>query len=177
VGGFGQGRAERGLDIFGSGTGFVWYRGAQQKQVVQGALVDHVEAGLITMEQREGGGFRQALEGRRDARERLGGGIGIGGSRGGVDQLGFDGPGAAHAPTGGHHFLHHPEFEGAGGLELLYVLGQESLERLGGFVVEDEPAGKEAVAQGVLRRAQFAGGGGRTFGTAAVGAGGLDSSE
>jgi hypothetical protein len=43
------------------GLGFVWHGGAQQKQVVEGALIDHVEAGFIAMYQGEGRGVREAL--------------------------------------------------------------------------------------------------------------------
>ncbi len=46
--------------MFGNGSGFVWYGGAQQEQVVQGALADHVEAGLVTMHRRSGIAEHQA---------------------------------------------------------------------------------------------------------------------
>jgi len=90
--------------------------------------------------------------------------------------MGFDGPGAARAPTGGNHLFDESEFEIAGGLEMLDVLSEKGLKRLGRFVFENQAASQKAVAQGVLRGAEFARGGGGAFGTATVGAGGLDSS-
>jgi hypothetical protein len=38
--------------VFGNGTGVVWqFRFAKQGEVIQSALVDAVEAGLVTVEQ------------------------------------------------------------------------------------------------------------------------------
>ena len=40
--------------LFGNGTRFVWNGGADKKQVVKGALVEHVEAGFVAVHEREG---------------------------------------------------------------------------------------------------------------------------
>src|ERR1039458_6439974 len=67
--------------VSGNGTRFVWYNGAQQHQVVQGSLVDHVEAGFVTMHQREHRGCCEGFEGGGATTD--GSGIGIGARFGG----------------------------------------------------------------------------------------------
>jgi hypothetical protein len=72
-----------GSEVSGNGTGFVWYYAfAEQGKVVQGALVDAVEAGFVTMEQVQLGGGGQFGEGVGDA-----GGLAIGGGEA-LDMLG-----------------------------------------------------------------------------------------
>jgi hypothetical protein len=57
------------------------------------------------------------------------------------------------------------------------VLGQEGVEGGAGFVFHDDAAGQEAVAGGVLGRAEFSFGGSRSTGVGAVGAGCEGQSE
>jgi hypothetical protein len=142
---------------------------------VEGALIDHVETGFITMHQREGGGFRQALKGGGDASDGGSGRVGSGG--GFSEQMGLDGPGAAGAPPGGDHFLDQAELEAIDGLETLDVMSEDGLKGFRRFVVEDQAAGQEAVAQGILGGCEFARSGDRTLGAGTVDAGGIDSSE
>jgi hypothetical protein len=76
--------------------------------------------------------------------------LGVGGV---FEQAGFDGPGAAHAPVRGNHFLDHAEFHAIRGLEAVQVLGQQGFEGCAGFLIQDDAAGEQAVADGVLGRA------------------------
>ena len=141
---------------------------------MQGALVDHVEAGFVTMDQREGGGLGQGLEGEGNTAQGVGGGIGLGGR--GAEHVGLDGPGAACAPAGGDHLLDYAEFEAVGGLETIGVLRHEGPKRLGRLVIKDQAAGQKAVAPGILGGTELADGGTGTFCAEAVGTGGGDSS-
>lgn len=68
----------------------------------------------------------------------------------GVDEVGFDGPGAAEAPAGGGDFLDEFGFEGVGGREVRLAGGEERVEIRFGFVAEDEHFLRaQAVFQGV----------------------------
>jgi hypothetical protein len=142
---------------------------------VEGALIDHVETGFVTMHQGEGGGFGQALKGGGDASDGGSGRVGSGG--GFAEHMGLDGPGAAAAPPGGDHFFDQAELEAVGGLETLDVMSEDGLKGFRGFVVEHQAAGQKAVAQGILGGNELAGDRNRAFGAPAVGAGGTDSSE
>lgn len=133
--------------MFGNGTRFVWHGGADKKQVVKGALVEHVEAGFVAVHEREGGGVGKGLKGCGHTVDR--GNVGGIGSVG-IEHVSLDGPGAAHAPGGGDHFLDEAELCGVGGLVALDVLGEEGLKGLGGFVLKDQTASQKAVAEGIM---------------------------
>jgi hypothetical protein len=90
-------------------------------------------------------------------------------------EAGFDGPGAAHAPEGGGHFLDDAEFDVVGGAVAVDVLGQEDVEVLAGLVGQDDALGEKAVADGVEGRSLFSGGCNGALRAGAVGAGGKNS--
>jgi hypothetical protein len=73
-------------------------------------------------------------------------------------EAGFDGPGAAHAPEGGGHFLDDAELDAVDGAEALDVLVEEGVEVLAGLVGQDDAPGERAVADGVVGRSLFSGG-------------------
>jgi hypothetical protein len=58
------------------------------------------------------------------------------------EELGFDGPGPAHAPPSGHHLLNDAKLDAVGGLEALEVIGQDFSEAFGRFVFQDYDAGQ-----------------------------------
>jgi hypothetical protein len=93
----------------------------QQEQVLQGALIHAVHAGFVTVHQGEGFGIGHGVEGGGQAARAVARVLG-------VDAVGkqasLDGPGAAHAPPGGDHFLDDVELDGVGRLEALQILGQ-----------------------------------------------------
>jgi hypothetical protein len=159
--------------LFGNGTRFVWHGGADEKQVMEGALVEHVEPGFVAVHERKGGGVGKGLK-RAGHAVDWGNFGGIG--RAGVEHAGFDGPGAAHAPGGADHFLDETELYRVGRLVALDVLGEEGLKRLGRFVLKDETASQEAVAEGILGSLLFSRAGGRAERAASVGAGCENSS-
>jgi hypothetical protein len=153
--------------VFGNGTRFVWYGGgAEEKDVVEGALIVEMNAGLITVHEAEAGFGGEFLEGGGYAIERIGGGLGVGLI---LEQSGFDGPGAAEAPVGSHHLLDQAELHAVGGLEAIEVLGEDGLETFGRFIAHDDLLGQEAMGYGILRRAPFAVGGKWTLGAGAIG--------
>jgi hypothetical protein len=51
-----------------------------------------------------------------------------------VEELGFDGPGPAHAPPSRHHLLNDAKLDAVGGLEAFEVIGHDFSEALGRFV-------------------------------------------
>jgi hypothetical protein len=126
------------------------------------------------MEQVELRGGGQLGEGVGEARQLVAGGLIADGL---IHQAILDGPGAAHAPIGGNHFLDHGELDAIGGGETLDMLSYEVVKTLVGFVLQNNALGQETVAKGV--------GGGTFFslrGDGASGAGGvgprrIDSSE
>ena len=139
------------------------------------ALIHKVEAGLIAMEEGEFGGGGEPGEGGGDAAELVGGVLGVDGV---VEEAGFDGPGAAHAPVGGGHFLDHAELDPVGGGEAVEVVREQSLERLARFVAEDYAIGEQAVADGILAGDfALAFGGDRASGFGSIGSGRKNSSE
>jgi hypothetical protein len=160
--------------VFGNGIGFVWHAWSlQQEQVLHGAVVHAVEAGFVAVEQGEAVGIVGALEG---GSHEAGSVAGIRDVEALVQQVGFDGPGAAHAPPGGAHFFDEAELDAIGWLEAGEVVGHDLLEAFGIFVLEEYDAGEQGVAARVLGRDVFTGLRGRAVGACAVGAGGLDSS-
>jgi hypothetical protein len=98
------------------------------------------------MEQVERGGGGQLGESVGDALGLVAGGLMADGL---IHQAILDGPGAAHAPIGGDHFLDHGVLDAVGGGETPEMLGQEVVKTLVGFVLEDKALGQETVAKGV----------------------------
>jgi hypothetical protein len=72
-------------------------------------------------------------------------------------QAGFDGPGAAHAPPGGDHFLDDAELDAVGRLETIQVFVQGLFKTFVRFAFHDNAAGQQGMAARVLRRDLFAG--------------------
>jgi hypothetical protein len=64
----------------------------------------------------------------------------LGGNRA-VHDAGLDGPGAALAPEGGKHLLDQAELNIIGGSEALDEAGEEVIEALARFVIEDDAPG------------------------------------
>jgi len=95
---------------------------------------------------------------------------------GALEEIGFDGPGAAHAPIGGGHFFDHAHLDVIEGSEAIDELVKQGLEALAGFIGENDALGGEAVAQGVAGRGGLSLRGARTAGESSVGARGTRSS-
>jgi hypothetical protein len=133
-----------------------------------------VEAGLVTVEQVELGGGGQVGEGVGDALGLVAGGLIADGL---FHQAILDGPGAAHAPIGGNHFLDHGELDAIGGGETLLMLGDELVEALTRFVFQDNALGQETVAEGVGGGAFFPLRGDGASGAGSVGSRRVDSSK
>jgi hypothetical protein len=164
-----------GVRLSGNGIRFVSHgEGAQEQEVVERALVDEVEAGFVTVYESERGGGGERGEGGSDGADGVGLALGVGGV---FEQAGFDGPSAAHAPVRGNHFLDHAEFHAIGGLEAVEVLGQQIFEGCAGFLIQDDAAGEQAVADGVLGRAMLPLRRGRTLRAGSVGARSQNASE
>ena len=65
-----------GSGLSGNGTGFVWYPGgAQQEEIVQGALIHEVETGFVAVEEGEFGGGGELAEGGGNAGDVVAGGL------------------------------------------------------------------------------------------------------
>ena len=160
--------SEMGLASFGNSTL------SEQSEVEQGALVDVVEAGFVTMEEVEPGGGGQFGEGSGDASGLVAGGLITDGL---FHQAILDGPGSAHAPMGRGHFLDDAELNAIGGGEALGMLCHEVVKTGARFVFEDHALGEETVANGVGGRALLALGGDGASGAGRVGARSIDSSE
>jgi hypothetical protein len=134
--------------VFGNGIRFVWRGGVSEElQVAEAALVDAVEAGFIAVQESEAVGIGGVLEG---GGEEAGAVTGVGDVEALGKQLGFDGPGTAHAPEGGHHFFDDAVLDAVGGLEAIQVFGEDFRKTLGRFVVQDDAASQQGVAAGVL---------------------------
>ena len=133
-----------------------------------------MEAGLVTVEQIELRGGGQVGEGGGDARGLVAGGLIADGL---FHQAILDGPGAAHAPIGGNHFLDHGELDAIGGGETLLMLGDELVEALTRFVFQDNALGQETVAEGVGGGALFPLRGDGASGAGSVGSRRVDSSK
>src|ERR1035438_8022381 len=161
--------------VFGNGTGFVWYGdGTQEQDVIQRALIVEMKAGLVTVDEADGGLFGEILEGDGEAIERVGGLLGGGFI---FEQAGFDGQGAAETPVGGDHLLHHEELHAIGGLEASEVVIHGRLETFGRFILHNDLVGEQAMAGGILSRTPLALGGDRTDGASAIRAGRKNASE
>ena len=165
----GRGFGGEGIGLFGNGTGFVWYGGgAEQKDVVEGPLVHHVEARFVAVEEAKFRGCSEFAEGAGDAGNVVTLGLGVEFLR---EEGVFDGPGAAEAPVGSGHLLDHAELDAIERAEAFEVFGEEGVEALARFAGEDDTVGEEAVAEGVEGRAKLPFGGGGATGAGAVGAG------
>ena len=162
------------IGVFGNGIGFVWYGGAEEQEVVEGALVDAMEAGFIAIYEAEAGMGGGIGEGGGHAVDFVAGGLGFGVV---LKDAGFKGPGAAHAPVGSGHFLDETELEAIFGLEAVEVLGKEGFEGGARFVFHDDAAGQEAVAGSVLGGAAFPFRGSRSTRAGTVGTGREGQSE
>jgi len=142
---------------------------------VQGALVDEVEARFVAVHEAEGRGGGEGGEGGGHAVDGIGftGGKITGGKTAGdgvIEHAGFEGPSAAHTPTGGGHLLDHAELHAIGGLEAVHVLGQMGFERFARFILHHDTAGEESVADGVLGRTLLPLGCNRSASAGSVGA-------
>jgi hypothetical protein len=133
---------------------------------VEGALIDEMKAGLVTVHEAEGGFGGEVLEGVGYAIERIGGSLGVGLI---FEQSGLDGPGAAEPPVGSDHLLDEAELDAIGGLDAIEVGRQDRLETFGRFIAHDDLASEQAMGDGILRRAPFALGGKWTLGAGAIG--------
>jgi hypothetical protein len=145
------------------------------EQIAEGAGVGAGEAGLGAVED----GERVAVG---EPFERLGESL-DGGERvvgvffdvvdGGGEELGFDDGDAVETPFGGSHFVDQVELNGAAGLEVVGVGGEEVVEFRRVFGGEHDGGGVEAVLESVLGGAGAAGRGGGAAGFCAVGASGV----
>ncbi|MGD0498570.1 MAG: hypothetical protein ABSC23_09065 [Bryobacteraceae bacterium] len=164
------GRREAGIPI----TRVSAFRGPEEQQVAKGAFVDTLQASLVTVNEAEGPGSRKGTDGSGHTAVEMALGIL---RHAVVNEAGLAGPSAAETPVGSHHLLDGGEFEVIDGAEPVKALGQEGLEVLTGFVVEDHAAGKQTVTQGILRRVAFPFRSDRTTGAGAVGPRGDNSLE
>ena len=141
------------FEVSGNGIRFVWYiRGTQDEEVLESALIHHMQAGFVAMDEGEGRSGGKFAEGGGNAAERVT--LGLSGEAF-VESIGFDGPETAKAPLGGSHFLDHAEFDGIGRVESLDVFLEKVLKALPGFALQHDAIGEEAVAEGILGRAAF----------------------
>jgi hypothetical protein len=90
-------------------------------------LVHQVEAGLVAVEQGQFGRGGELAERGRHPRSGVTAGLGI---ESVGKELVLHGPGAAHAPVGGGHFLDHGLLDAIDRAESLEVLGEELLKAL-----------------------------------------------
>jgi hypothetical protein len=168
--------------VFVFGIRFVWQIGkivgrrglALAEEVVEGALVHAMVAGLVAIDEVEAGGGGGGGVGAGDGGEGASGGV-VGG--GAVDEGGLDGPAAADAPLADDHLLDVAELDGVAGVVAGDEVVEEGAEGGGGLVLEDDGAGEEAVADGVRGGTLFALRGDGAAGAGAIGAGCIDSAK
>jgi hypothetical protein len=138
-----------GQRVSGNGTRFVWYGGGtQKKHVIKRALIVEVKPGLVPVQEAEGWFGGEAGEGGGHAVDGIAGWLGGGF---GFEHAGFQGPGAAETPVCAYHFLDQAELDAIGRLEALEVVIEDFLETLQRFIVHDELASEQAVAERILR--------------------------
>jgi hypothetical protein len=125
-----------------------------------------MKAGLVTVQEAEGGFGGEVVEGVGDAIERIGGSL-VGGFI--FEQAGFDGQGAAETPVSSDHLLDQAVLHAIGGLKAIEVVIHDSLETFGRFIAHDDLAGEQAMAGGIFRRTPLALGGDRPGGARAIG--------
>jgi len=169
--------------VFDCGTRFVWYSGdihqigggngvADEEEVMEGALVHHVNARFVAVEESEVGRGGEFAEGGGDAGRSAGGGVGVEGlGHTGV----LDAPGTADTPEGGGHILDHGALDAIDGHEALEVTGENGLETFERLAGKDDAVGEKAVLHGILRRAFLAFRSDRATGLASVGARSIDA--
>jgi len=126
---------------------------AEVHEVVEGALVDAVEAGFVAVEEGEGLGGGHVFECGGEAVDFVG--AGVFGQEAVFEHAGFDCPGAAEAPVSGDHFFNEAVLDAIGGLEAFQMIVEDDVEGFLRFVIEHETAGEETVAERVFRRALF----------------------
>ena len=122
------------------------FRLAQHQEVVEGALIHDMEAGLITTEVGELRSGGQFGEGSGDAGEF--GAFGLGGG-GRFEEVILDSPVAAEAPISRDHFLDHAHLDIIEGAETIHVETEQFLKGVAGFLAEDDAIGQAAAADGV----------------------------
>ncbi len=125
-----------------------------------------MKAGLVTVQEGEGGFGGEVLEGIGYTIEGIWGSLGSGLI---FEQPGFDGPGAAQAPVRSDHLLDHAQLHAIGGADASDVFGDDGRETFGRFIAHDDLFREQAVAEGILRRTLFALGGKWTLGAGAIG--------
>lgn len=89
------------------------------EKVAEGALIEALDAGLVTVDEVELGAGGEGLESAGEAGGFIAGRLS---GEGVVEDLFFEGPNAAEAPTGGGHFIEEALLDGAGGSEAGDVL-------------------------------------------------------
>ena len=137
----------------GGGRGRGGLVDAEEKEIVETALIDAVEAGLVAVEESEIGGGGETAEGGGKAAEVVGSFVLAGETV--LEQAALDGPEAAHAPVGGGHFLDHSEFDAIHRFEAIEVAGDQGVELGAGFATHDDAIGEQSMAQRIGRRAAF----------------------
>jgi len=155
--------------------GFVWQNHFfRLLEEVEAARILAIVTGVIAIEEVEDAGLvSQFAEGD--------GGASGGGAIGEIllfdfeaPGFAFDGPDARLAPERDGHFFEEGLLGGSFGLKFGVEGGEELGEDVGVFVVEDDGSGEDAVANGVLRGAEFAFGSFRAAGIGAIEARGED---
>ncbi len=160
-------RFAKGARVFGNGTRFVWHgSGPKEEHVMEGALVIEMEASLVTVHEAEGGLGGEIHKAIGDAVQRIAGRL----SSGPVfEHTGFESPGAAETPVGSDHLLDHAELHAIDGLQAVEMIVEDGLETLGRFIAQDDLAGQQSMADGVLRGASLALRGDGTGGESSIG--------
>ena len=140
--------------------------GAQEEEVLEGAVIRQMEARFVSIEKSQLGGRGEFPEGGGDAAQI------VASRRGGqlvFEKDALDGPGATHAPVGSGHFLDHAAFDVIDGAEALQVLREDVFKAFPGLAGEDHTIGEEAVAYSIPGRAELAFRGGGATGETPVG--------
>ena len=120
---------------------------------MEGAVVHHVEACFVAMEEGQLGRGGQLAECGRDISQV---GAFRAGGHGAFEEGVFDSPGATHAPGSGGHFLDHAAFDLIDGVESLEVLNDIGFEGFTGLAGEDHTIGEETVTDCILGRTELA---------------------
>jgi hypothetical protein len=142
-------------------------QGAHQDEIGMSALKDLVEALLVTVNEVEVRLRGSDCEGIGET-GRL---VGIGGPGGNrvIRDTGLDCPQAALAPNGGEHLLDHAELDAVGGTEALDEVGEEGIEILARFALQEKALGQQAAADGIPRRTALFGRSDRPPGAGSIG--------
>lgn len=152
--------------------------GSEREEPFEGSIIGEIEQALLTQDRRQGGAARETVEYPGEAHVRAGvleGRFDL--FAAGLEFMGkkirFDGGEAVEMPTGRGHDGDDVGFEGGLGTELLDVSVEDGVVFGTGFVVEDELAGEEAVADGIAGGAGFAARGDGSAGFGSVGSSGF----